>query len=67
MKKFLAAVAFVALVAAAACPVVTQAAGNFSDWKCSQCGQTRHMAGQNQPPVNGCKASGDGKHIWFRN
>ncbi len=65
MKKFFAAAAIVAFIAALAFPAA-QAAGNFSDWKCSQCGKTRHMAGQHQPPKDGCKVSSDGKHIWFK-
>lgn len=65
MKKILAIVALVAFILVAACPEVIQAAGNFSDWKCSQCGKTRHMAGQNPPRPNEskCPASNDGKHI----
>ncbi len=64
MKKFLTGAV---IVAAIIFPVTSLAAGNFSDWKCSQCGMERHMAGQHQPPTNGCKVSGNGKHIWFRN
>lgn len=67
MKKFLALVAIIAFVAAVVFPVASQAAGNFSNWKCSQCGMDRHMAGQKPPPVSGCKVSSDGKHIWFKN
>ena len=67
MKKILAVLSVVAFIVAAAYPAVIQAAGNFSDWKCSQCGISRHMAGQKPPSVSGCKVSSDGKHIWFRN
>ena len=63
MKKFLTGAA---IVAAIIFPVTSLAAGNFSDWKCSQCGLERHMAGQHQPPVNGCKVSGNGTHIYMR-
>ena len=63
MKKFFAVAAIVAFVAAFP---AAQATGNFSDWKCSQCGKTCHMAGQHQPPKDVCKAGSDGKHIWFK-
>lgn len=66
MKKFLALAAIIAFAVAFISPVISQAAGNFSDWKCSQCGKTRNVAGQHQPPPQGCKVSGNGKHIWFR-
>jgi len=67
MKKFFAAAAIVAFIAALAFPAA-QAAGNFSDWKCSQCGKTRHKAGQNPPQAgeSKCPNSGDGRHIWFK-
>ncbi|MBE8949409.1 MAG: hypothetical protein SR3Q1_02235 [Quinella sp. 3Q1] len=67
MKKILAVAAMVAFILVAAYPAVIQAAGNFSNWKCSQCGMERHMAGQKPPSASGCKVSNDGKHIWFRN
>ena len=67
MRRLLALTAIIAIAAAVIFPVASQAAGNFSDWKCSQCGMTRHMAGQKPPTASGCKVSGDGKHIWFRN
>lgn len=65
MKKFLALVAIIAFVAAFVFPVAQ--AADFSNWKCSQCGMTRHMAGLKPPPDYGCKVSGNGKHIWFKN
>ena len=68
MKKFFAVAALIVgiVVSQIVVPSQTQAVGNFSDWKCSQCGKTRNMAGQHQPPTDGCKVSSDGKHIWFK-
>ena len=68
-KKFLGLLTAVAVAAAVMIPAVSHvaAAGNFSDWKCSQCGATRHMAGQHPPSAQGCKVATDGKHIWFKN
>ena len=64
MKKILAMAS--AIIAIVAIFPNTEAAGNFSDWKCSQCGATQHKAGQSPPFVSGCKVSADGKHIWFK-
>jgi len=64
MKKLLATVAVIVAVVLAF--PNTEAAGNFSDWKCSQCGKTQHKAGQSPPFVSGCPVSADGKHIWFK-
>lgn len=62
MKKFWAGILAVALVLSIAHHIAD--AANFSTWKCSQCGVERRMAGEHQPPANGCKVAG--KHIWFR-
>ena len=64
MKKILATAAVIFSIAAFL--PNSEAAENFSDWKCSQCGATQHKAVQSPPFVSGCKVSADGKHIWFK-
>ena len=68
-KKILGLLTAVAVAAAVIVPTVSHvsAAGNFSNWKCSQCGATHRMAGQSPPSAQGCKVAADGKHIWFKN
>ena len=45
MKKFFAVAALILGGVAALAFPAAQEAGTFSDWKCSQCGKARHMAG----------------------